>query len=77
MTAKHLPLDRDHPHKYNERRLHGELGHVPPAEYEAAYWASQPVQPQLHDSEQRASRTDAKTASHAQTDAVLATAGTN
>lgn len=25
---------------YNERRLHGELGHVPPAEHEAAYWAT-------------------------------------
>jgi putative transposase len=23
---------------YNQRRLHGELGHVPPTEYEAAYW---------------------------------------
>lgn len=27
---------------YNERRLHGELGHVPPAEFEAAYWAANP-----------------------------------
>ena len=25
---------------YNQRRLHGEIGHVPPAEYEAAYWAN-------------------------------------
>lgn len=25
---------------YNQRRLHGELGHVPPIEHEAAYWAS-------------------------------------
>lgn len=25
---------------YNQRRLHGELGHVPPAEYEAAYRAN-------------------------------------
>lgn len=24
---------------YNERRLHGELGHVPPAEHENSYWA--------------------------------------
>ncbi|MBA2949636.1 transposase [Streptomyces sp. PSKA28] len=23
---------------YNHRRLHGEIGHVPPAEYEAAYY---------------------------------------
>ncbi len=23
---------------YNQRRLHGEIGHVPPVEYEAAYW---------------------------------------
>lgn len=27
---------------YNERRLHGELGHIPPAEQEAAYWAANP-----------------------------------
>lgn len=26
---------------FNHRRLHGELGLVPPAEYEATYWASQ------------------------------------
>ncbi|MER6987333.1 IS3 family transposase [Micrococcus luteus] len=25
---------------YNHRRLHGEIGHVPPAEFEAAHWAS-------------------------------------
>lgn len=25
---------------YNHRRLHGEIGHVPPAEYEDAYWAT-------------------------------------
>ena len=31
---------------YNERRLHGELGHVPPAEFEATYWAAHP-QPAL------------------------------
>ncbi len=24
---------------YNTERLHGELGHVPPAEHETAYWA--------------------------------------
>ncbi|GAC57863.1 hypothetical protein GOHSU_26_00200 [Gordonia hirsuta DSM 44140 = NBRC 16056] len=24
---------------YNHQRLHSALGHVPPAEYEAAYWA--------------------------------------
>ena len=24
---------------YNHRRLHGEIGHVPPAEYETTYWA--------------------------------------
>ena len=29
---------------YNHRRLHGEIGHVPPAEYEATHWATQPVQ---------------------------------
>ncbi|UAL28376.1 integrase core domain-containing protein [Nocardioides rotundus] len=23
---------------YNQRRLHGELGHVPPVEHEDAYW---------------------------------------
>ena len=25
---------------YNNKRLHGEIDHVPPAEYETAYWAS-------------------------------------
>lgn len=25
---------------FNHRRLHGEIGHVPPAEFETAYWAS-------------------------------------
>lgn len=44
---------------YNQRRLHGELGHVPPAENEASYWGGQ---------------TDADTASHVETDTVLATA---
>jgi putative transposase len=24
---------------YNQRRLHGEIGYVPPAEYETTYWA--------------------------------------
>ena len=28
---------------YNHRRLHGEIGLVPPAEYEANHWASQPA----------------------------------
>ena len=28
---------------FNHRRLHGELGLVPPAEYEAAHYATQPV----------------------------------
>ncbi len=28
---------------YNHRRLHGEIGHIPPAEYETNYWASQPT----------------------------------
>nr|MCW2728861.1 integrase [Aeromicrobium sp.] len=28
---------------FNHRRLHGELGHVPPAEFENKHWASQPV----------------------------------
>jgi putative transposase len=51
---------------YNQRRLHGELGHVPPAEYEAAYWtAHQPSQNQP------------STTSHTQTDPVAATIGTN
>jgi transposase InsO family protein len=26
---------------YNHRRLHGEIGHVPPTEYEEAFWDSQ------------------------------------
>ena len=25
---------------YNRRRLHGEIGHLPPAEYETTYWAN-------------------------------------
>lgn len=29
---------------YNHRRLHGEIGLVPPAEYEARHWATQPEQ---------------------------------
>ncbi|MBM7509576.1 transposase InsO family protein [Nocardioides salarius] len=28
---------------FNHRRLHGELGHVPPAEFEANHWASEPL----------------------------------
>jgi putative transposase len=27
---------------FNQRRLHGEIGHVPPAELEAAYRSTQP-----------------------------------
>ena len=29
---------------YNQRRLHGELGHVPPTEFEAAHWATTSAQ---------------------------------
>jgi putative transposase len=29
---------------YNHQRLHGEIAHVPPAEYETTYWATNPVQ---------------------------------
>ncbi|WP_307846002.1 hypothetical protein [Rhodococcus sp. CX] len=25
---------------FNHRRLHGEIDHVPPAEYEATYWSN-------------------------------------
>lgn len=32
-------LDADHPHKFNHRRLHGEIGLVPPAEFETNHWA--------------------------------------
>ncbi|GGM15486.1 IS3 family transposase [Promicromonospora citrea] len=32
---------------YNNRRLHGELGHVPPAEYEASHAAADPVMASL------------------------------
>ncbi|VTS16097.1 Integrase core domain [Gordonia terrae] len=28
---------------FNHRRLHGEIGHVPPVEYESAYWSTQTV----------------------------------
>jgi hypothetical protein len=27
-------LDADHPHKFNHKRLHGEIGLIPPVEYE-------------------------------------------
>ena len=48
---RHDPtLDADHPHKFNNRRLHSQLDYVPPEEYEAAYYAhsqtSQPATPQ-------------------------------
>ncbi|WP_203231431.1 integrase core domain-containing protein, partial [Nocardioides caldifontis] len=29
---------------YNHRRLHGEIGLVPPAEFETNHWASQPTE---------------------------------
>ena len=29
---------------FNHRRLHGEIGHIPPPEYETNHWAAQPVQ---------------------------------
>jgi putative transposase len=32
---------------YNNRRLHGELGHIPPAEHEALHAMTQPVTPTL------------------------------
>ncbi|MCX2756738.1 MULTISPECIES: integrase core domain-containing protein [Gordonia] len=28
---------------FNHRRLHGEIGHVPPVEYESAYWSTHTV----------------------------------
>ncbi|MFC8797136.1 integrase core domain-containing protein [Promicromonospora sp. NPDC057138] len=65
---------------YNERRLHGELGHVPPAEHEAAYWTSRPEQPADHEAahhDRNHSTHDTSTASHTQTNPVLATAETN
>ncbi len=30
--------DSDHPHKFNHRRLHGEIGLVPPAELEDTHY---------------------------------------
>jgi len=30
---------------FNHRRLHGEIGLIPPAEFETDHWASQPAQP--------------------------------
>lgn len=35
---------------YNNRRLHGELGHIPPAEYEALHAATDPVTASLETS---------------------------
>ena len=32
-------------HWFNEQRLHGHCGHVPPAEYEAAVYAAQQADP--------------------------------
>lgn len=58
---------------YNQRRLHGVLGHVPPAEYEAAYWAAHLTAKHAVDQP----HTDADTTSHAQTDPVLVSAETN
>ena len=29
--------------RYNNRRLHGEIGHAPPAEYEANHYHAQPT----------------------------------
>ena len=58
---------------YNQRRLHGELRHVPPAEYEAAYWATHLTDRHTADG----AHTEANTASHAQTDPVLASIGIN
>jgi putative transposase len=40
-----LPLDLDHPHKFNFRRLYEYCGDVPPAELEAAYYAQHRAQP--------------------------------
>lgn len=70
---------------YNNDRLHSELGHVPPVEHEAAYWATQAPGPavgeeQHHDEpgeQPDTSTRDATTASHAQTTTVLAMAGSN
>jgi len=28
---------------FNHRRLHCEIGHIPPAEFETAHWASTPI----------------------------------
>jgi putative transposase len=70
---------------YNERRLHGELGHVPPAEYEAAHWARQGDTVDGGPGEGQAATHDERddvppglsTASHVPTDPVLATARSN
>jgi putative transposase len=35
-----VTLDSDHPHKYNERRLHSSLAMMTPSEYEQAHYAA-------------------------------------
>ncbi len=35
-----LPLDLDHLHKWNNRRLHGTLGMLTPVEFEQAHYAA-------------------------------------
>lgn len=37
------PLDADHPHKFNHRRLHGQIGLLPPVEYENIYYHHNPA----------------------------------
>ena len=73
---------------YNNDRLHSELGHVPPAEHEAAYWAGNTDQAGQHAVEQHSADTaehddpdtvheGADTGSHAETTRVLAMAKSN